>query len=102
MPVSKVIYGNNTLVDLTSDTVTADKLVKGVTAHSADGTLITGTLDILEQLYPIGTIYTSTKSDNPSSSLGGTWTFFARDVTFVTDDNGTEKQLITYLWERTA
>ncbi len=43
MAISKVIYGGNTLIDLTSDTVTADKMLKGVKAHGADGELVTGT-----------------------------------------------------------
>ena len=43
MAISKVIYGGDTLIDLTADTITADKLKKGYTAHSADGELITGT-----------------------------------------------------------
>ena len=41
--VSKVIYGNQTLIDLTSDTVVANKLLDGYTAHGADGAPITGT-----------------------------------------------------------
>ena len=44
MAVNKVIYGSDTLIDLTADTVTADKLKEGETAHSADGELITGTM----------------------------------------------------------
>lgn len=43
MAISKVIYGGNTLIDLTADTVTADKLLEGVKAHGADGEPITGT-----------------------------------------------------------
>ena len=43
MAISKVIYGGNTLIDLTSDTVEASKLLKGITAHGADGELVTGT-----------------------------------------------------------
>lgn len=43
MAYNKVIYNNNTLIDLTSDTVTADKLMQGYTAHDASGALITGT-----------------------------------------------------------
>lgn len=43
MAINKVVYGNNTLIDLTSDTVTADKLMQGYTAHDASGTIITGT-----------------------------------------------------------
>ena len=43
MAVSKVNYGSTTLIDLTGDTVTADKLLAGYTAHGADGEPITGT-----------------------------------------------------------
>lgn len=43
MGINKVQYGNTTLIDLTSDTVTADKLMQGYTAHDRSGTLITGT-----------------------------------------------------------
>ena len=43
MAVSKVNYGTTTLIDLTGDTVTADKLLAGYTAHGADGEAITGT-----------------------------------------------------------
>lgn len=44
MAVSKVIYDGNTLIDLTGDTVTAETLAQGVTAHAASGESITGTL----------------------------------------------------------
>ena len=49
MAVNKVIMntvdGENILIDLTSDTVTADKLAKGYTAHDASGNPITGTME---------------------------------------------------------
>lgn len=45
MPINKIVYGGNTLIDLTSDTVTAATLFKGVTAHAADGSIITGTYE---------------------------------------------------------
>lgn len=41
--VSKVVYFGETLIDLTGDTVTADKLLKGFKAHDKSGALITGT-----------------------------------------------------------
>lgn len=40
--VNKVIYGGNTLIDLTADTVTADKILSGYTAHGASGAPLTG------------------------------------------------------------
>lgn len=42
--VNKVVYGATTLVDLTSDTVAADKMLSGYTAHSKSGAPITGTI----------------------------------------------------------
>lgn len=44
MAVNKVIYGGNTLVDLTGDTVTAADLAEGVKATGADGKPIVGLL----------------------------------------------------------
>lgn len=41
--ISKVVYGNTTLIDLTSDTVEASKLLSGYTAHGRDGEAVTGT-----------------------------------------------------------
>ena len=43
--VNKVVYGNRTLIDLTSDTVTKDKILSGFTAHDKSGTIITGTCE---------------------------------------------------------
>lgn len=43
MAISKVIYGGQVLIDLTNDTVVADKLLAGYTAHGANGEKITGT-----------------------------------------------------------
>ena len=43
MAANKIIYGNTTLIDLTSDTVTASDLASGKTAHDKSGAIITGT-----------------------------------------------------------
>lgn len=43
MGISKVVYGGDTLIDLTSDTVEAEALLVGHTAHGKDGELIEGT-----------------------------------------------------------
>lgn len=40
--ISKVVYGNQTLLDLTADTVAASNLLAGYTAHGADGAPISG------------------------------------------------------------
>ena len=42
MAINKVVYGDQVLIDLTGDTVTADKLLSGFTAHGKDGSPIEG------------------------------------------------------------
>lgn len=44
MAASKVVYGNRTLIDLTGDTVEAETLLDGYTAHQKNGETATGTL----------------------------------------------------------
>lgn len=40
---NKVVFGNTVVMDISQDTVTADKLLEGYTAHGRDGEPITGT-----------------------------------------------------------
>ncbi len=40
---NKVVYDGEVLIDLTADTITADKLASGITAHDKSGESITGT-----------------------------------------------------------
>lgn len=60
MAVNKVIYGGNTLIDLTGDTVTAADLADGVKATGADGNPIVG----LMQKVTIDSSFSAT-STNP-------------------------------------
>lgn len=51
MAVSKIELANGqTLIDLTNDTVTAETLAEGITAHGADGEPIVGTMRSSEDL----------------------------------------------------
>ena len=43
--VNKVIYGGQTLIDLTGDTVAQDQVLSGVTFHDKSGATLTGTCD---------------------------------------------------------
>lgn len=44
MPINKVIYNGNTLIDLSTDTLTdASQLAQGIKAHTRSGVVITGT-----------------------------------------------------------
>lgn len=45
MANNKIIYDGEVLIDLTADTVTADKLLVGTKAHDKSGEIITGTCD---------------------------------------------------------
>lgn len=54
---NKVVYGGKVLIDLTQDTVTPKKLIKGYTAHSADGNIINGDYEL-----PSFTVEESTKT----------------------------------------
>lgn len=46
MAVNKVNYGDETLIDLTEDTVSEDTLLNGVTAHSSSGNKVVGTVTV--------------------------------------------------------
>lgn len=61
MAVNHVIINGETVVDLRNDTVSAVKLLKGVTAHDKTGAAITGTVSFT-------TVYTG--SGAPSTGIG--------------------------------
>ena len=44
--VNKVVYGNDTIIDLTSDTVTPSDVLNSKSFHDASGTLRTGSADL--------------------------------------------------------
>lgn len=45
MAINKIIYGGTTLIDLTSDTATADKVLTGYTFHDKSGASVEGACD---------------------------------------------------------
>lgn len=63
MSYNKVVYGGKTLIDLSADTVTESTLLKGYTAHKADGTPITGTYEGGSATEEIDRILTSGLTD---------------------------------------
>ena len=72
MAINKVIYNGSTLIDLTSDTVSADTLLQGVTAHDLKGESIVGTYVDQDTTYSVskaGTTITLTGSDGSTSSV---------------------------------
>ena len=85
---NKVIYGGKTLIDLTADTVSADKLAEGITAHDKSGAIITGT-----------NTYDSDTSDADAAvaEVLATKTFYARGskLTGTMPNNGSVTGTIT-------
>ena len=59
-----------------STTTTSLKLTKPDVNDKVEDTIaaLAANFGILDAMYPIGTIYQSTKSTDPSTFLGGTWT----------------------------
>lgn len=107
MSFNKVIYGNKTLIDLTTDTVTEESLLEGYTAHKADGSVIigkfkggsataeidqiltSGLTDGYKYLFDDGTII----SDSQTKGLKLTKTFsndFSVCTTVLTNQDGVE------------
>ena len=73
MAINKVIYGNDTLIDLTSDTVEAGNLLSGETAHDRSGAQITGTAtaDTLDAVaYTAQTGRTANEKATARSNIG--------------------------------
>lgn len=82
---NKVVYGSTVLIDLTADTVTADKILANYTAHDQSGAIITGTcmfdvdsgdatVQVAEMLsgktaYARGAMLTGTMPNNGAVSL---------------------------------
>lgn len=72
---NKVTFGGKTLIDLTKDTVTADKILSGYTAHDKSGKKITGTF--MSDL-PLGFGIDGTIEDDNGNTL-----FDSNDVSFI-------------------
>lgn len=73
MGVSKVVYSGRTLIDLTSDTVSASTLLKGYKAHDKAGNVVTGTyedpyISIGDKLYDYDNLQDSSGQDIQDSS----------------------------------
>ena len=56
MAVNKVVLGDETLIDLSNDTVSVDNLLAGIIAHAANGEEIIGELDLGEYIKPEGNL----------------------------------------------
>ncbi len=73
MANNKIVYGDQTLIDLTSDTVTPETLAMGETAHSASGAQIVGTMT------PSGGTHITPSNASPVALTGGSGYVADRD-----------------------
>lgn len=70
MEFSKLIVNSETKMDITNDTVTADSMLSGITAHKNDGTLITGTIQSKSSANLTASVLTVTA---PSGYYASNW-----------------------------
>ena len=70
---NKIVFGNTTLMDLTSDTVTPSKLAAGETAHDRSGEQITGTAVDLDGLSTSTTAITDDDIFATKENGGSNW-----------------------------
>lgn len=61
MAVNKIVYAGNSLIDLTDDTVTSDKLAEGITAHDKSGNKIIGSMSGSRPIYAVSGSFTLTE-----------------------------------------
>ena len=106
MAISKIIYGGDTLIDLTHDTVTAENIDEGITAHSASGEELVGLRKVFDVL-PIANGGTGATTKNAAVNNlceVGTWTPRLTNVegsapTYTTDWNaGSYLKIGTLVW----
>lgn len=89
MAINKVVFGNDTLIDLTEDSVSASNLLEGETAHDRSGTSVTGTA----------------KQGHIIQNVNGTDLTQMAKLQFadadVTDDSTNQKTIVNVVRERT-
>lgn len=93
MAINKVAYGNNVLIDLSTDTLSsADQLMQGVIAHDRTGAVITGTgtsgselpLIIVDTTNAVGSAIVGTSvTDTSNYTPAGTVKFATTDQTVI-------------------
>lgn len=92
--------GNSEIVSVTAvsgDTMTVTRAQKSTTAKAfaagdvfSNGIYTEDWQDLIDKIYPVGSLYMSINSTNPSTFIGGTWSAYAPGRTIVgVGSNGT-------------
>ena len=85
--VSKVVFGNTTVMDITDSTVSASNLKSGETAYAADGTKITGVLVVPEELDDLSDVtITSPANAHEIYYDGSQWINYGAKILLSFDD----------------
>lgn len=91
--INKVVYGNQTLIDLTSDTAVENKVLYGYTFHKADGSTATGTstfdADTKDATAGVAEVLTTKTFYKNGSKLTGTMPNIGKQTGSVTTKAGT-------------
>ena len=94
-----------TQLTTTTDLATKqDTLVSGTNIKTINGDSIlgSGNLDILNMVYPVGSIYMSVNSTSPATLFGGTWVAIAEGRTLVGVGTGTDINGDSMTWTAEA
>ena len=87
--VSKVVYGNTTIMDISDDTVNASALLSGYTAHGADGAPITGVCtfdaDTKDATALVGEILYGKTAYKNGSKITGSMTNVGKQTSYLTN-----------------
>lgn len=77
MPINKVVFGDQTIIDLTRSTLSSsDQIQSGTTAFDRGGNLLTGTLEV-DSTYSVTQTLTNVTSSNDDSKVLQGGSFFA-------------------------
>lgn len=93
MGVSKVIYGNEPLIDISNDTVSPSNLLSGATAHDSSGTSISGNVIVTDDYVPASTGGTFEgdviidKADGTAGSVGQSKIVLGNSTLQTVDEN---------------
>lgn len=89
----------DTSLSTTSTNPVQNKVITTELNKKANASSVPTNSAIVDLIYPIGSIYTSTKNTNPSTYFGGTWSSIGESYLII--NNGTTNKT-QYKWERTA
>lgn len=97
MAVNKVVmnttHGEETLIDLTMDTVTPETLAEGVTAHAANGVSIMGTMPTTSVLYIEQTL-TEEQKEQARGNIGAASAAEVNQLSEKIDEIGTQAEIV--------